>query len=40
VLGIAYQTQHLWAMDRQQIERAITDGDYHKLGERRAGALY
>ena len=39
-LGIAHQAHHPWATDRQQIARALTDGDYHELGERRVGAFY
>lgn len=39
-LGISHQTQHPWAVERQRIERALLDGDYHEFGERRAGAFY
>jgi hypothetical protein len=40
VLALSHQAYHPWVMDRQWIERALKDGDYHAFGERRPGSFY
>jgi len=40
VVALSHQVHHPWRMERQGIERALTDGNYHAFGDRRPGSFY